>query len=169
MSIKHTNGVTCVLSCDGRCAMRHKAQKPLGSGRYSTGQKHCQVCETFIECDGIFCPCCEHKLRTRRTNRECKTTKFDSTVLIYSEKANLVCNSTARCVDHRRSKSNIKDPVVQGSYEKALMHEHDLSVIADNKNIARCLTCNVYFCGLCGKALGYAQIYTDLRNNEREP
>jgi hypothetical protein len=41
------------------------------------------------------------------------------------------------------------------------MHEHDLSVIADNKNIVRRLTCNVYFCGLCGEVLDYAQIQTD--------
>jgi hypothetical protein len=159
MSIKHMNDVTCILSCDDRCT-RHKAQIPLRSNRYSTGQKHCQVCETFIEWDGIFCPCCGHKLRTRRRNRECKI-ELDSTVLS-SKKANLVCNSIAACVDHTR-KSNYEVPDGQTSCEKALIHEHDLSVcVAENKNyIVRCLACNVCFCGLCGKALNYPQIHTD--------
>lgn len=159
MSIKHLNGVTCILSFDGRCT-RHKTQIRLRSDRYSTGQKHCKVCETFIEWDGTFRPFCGHKLKTRRRNRECKI-ELDSTELS-SKKANLVCNSIGACVDHTRSKSNFEVPDGQTSYENPLIHEHDLSVIAENKNyIVRCLTCNVCFCGLCGKALNYPRIHTD--------
>jgi len=155
MSIKHMNGVTCILTCDSRCT-HHKSQKPLRSCRYSTEQ-HCQVCETFIEWDRIFCPCCGHK--TRRRNRECKT-KLHSNVLISCKKANLVCNSIATGVDHTGSKSNIKDSDGQTSYKEALIHEHDLSVIAENKKyIVCCLTCNVCFCRLSGKVLDYAQIH----------
>jgi hypothetical protein len=50
------------MVCKGIC-IRHKAQKPVGSGRYATGQKRCQICEIFIKWDGIFCPCCGYRLR----------------------------------------------------------------------------------------------------------
>ena len=50
------------MTCKGIC-IRHKAQKPVGSGRYATGQKRCQICEIFIKWDGIFCPCCGCRLR----------------------------------------------------------------------------------------------------------
>ena len=36
------------MTCKGIC-MRHKAQKPVGSGRYASGQKRCQICEIFIK------------------------------------------------------------------------------------------------------------------------
>jgi hypothetical protein len=45
--------------------IRHKAYKPVGSGRYAIGQKRCQICEIFIKWDGIFCPCCGCRLRIR--------------------------------------------------------------------------------------------------------
>jgi hypothetical protein len=37
-----------VISCKGIC-IRHKAQKPVGTARYSTGQKRCQICELFLK------------------------------------------------------------------------------------------------------------------------
>jgi uncharacterized Zn finger protein (UPF0148 family) len=52
------------MVCKGIC-IHHKAQKPVGSGRYATGQKRCQICEIFIKWDGIFCPCCGYRLRNR--------------------------------------------------------------------------------------------------------
>jgi hypothetical protein len=42
------------MTCKGIC-IRHKAQKPVGSGRYATEQKRCQICEIFIKWDGVFC------------------------------------------------------------------------------------------------------------------
>jgi hypothetical protein len=51
------------MTCKGIC-IRHKAQKPVGSGRYATGQKRCQICEIFIKWDGLWCPCCGCRLRT---------------------------------------------------------------------------------------------------------
>ena len=50
------------MTCKGIC-IRHKAQKPVGSGRYATGQKRCQICEIFIKWDGLWCPCCSCRLR----------------------------------------------------------------------------------------------------------
>jgi len=52
--------------------MRHKAQKPVGSGRYASGQKRCQICEIFIKWDGLWCPCCGYRLRTKPRNLKYK-------------------------------------------------------------------------------------------------
>ena len=40
------------MVCKGIC-VRHKAMKPIGIGRYSTGQKRCQICEIFLKWDGL--------------------------------------------------------------------------------------------------------------------
>ena len=48
------------MPCKGIC-IRYK-----NSGRYyATGNKRCQHCTLFIKWDGILCPCCGYKLRTR--------------------------------------------------------------------------------------------------------
>lgn len=52
------------MACKGIC-IRHKAQKPIDAGRYSTGQKRCQVCEIFLKWDDLWCPCCGYRLRTK--------------------------------------------------------------------------------------------------------
>jgi hypothetical protein len=59
------------MTCKGIC-IRHKAQKPVGSGRYATGQKRCQICEIFIKWDGLWCPCCGYRLRTKPRNLKYK-------------------------------------------------------------------------------------------------
>ena len=59
------------MVCKGIC-VRHKATKPVGTGRYSTGQKRCQVCEIFVNWDGVFCPCCGYRLRTKPRNVKLK-------------------------------------------------------------------------------------------------
>jgi hypothetical protein len=59
------------MVCKGIC-VRHKALKPLGAGRYSIGQKRCQICETFLKWDGFWCPCCGYRLRTRPRNTKFK-------------------------------------------------------------------------------------------------
>jgi hypothetical protein len=50
------NGVTCIL---------YKAPRTPLVGRYFEGQKRCQICGIFIKWEGIFCPCCRTKLRTK--------------------------------------------------------------------------------------------------------
>jgi hypothetical protein len=50
------------MTCKGIC-IRHKA-----SGRYIYGHKRCQQCEIFIKCNGVRCPCCGYKLRSRPRN-----------------------------------------------------------------------------------------------------
>jgi hypothetical protein len=59
------------MTCKGIC-IRHKAQKPVGTGRYSMGQKRCQICELFINWDGLWCPCCGYRLRTKPRNLKYK-------------------------------------------------------------------------------------------------
>ena len=59
------------MVCKGIC-IRHKALKPVGSGRYANGQKRCHICELFIRWDGPWCPCCGYKLRTRPRNLRLK-------------------------------------------------------------------------------------------------
>lgn len=55
------------MVCKGIC-IRHKALKPVGDGRYATGQKRCQVCEIFLNWNGLWCPCCGYRLRTKPRN-----------------------------------------------------------------------------------------------------
>ena len=52
--------------------IRHKAQKPVGSGRYAIGQRRCQICEIFIKWEGLWCPCCGYRLRTKPRNLKYK-------------------------------------------------------------------------------------------------
>ena len=58
------------MTCKGIC-LRHRAPKPIESGRYASGQKRCQGCEIFIEWDCLWCPCCGFRLRTRARNSAC--------------------------------------------------------------------------------------------------
>ena len=45
------------MTCKGIC-IRHKAQKP--------------VCEIFLKWDGLWCPCCGYRLRTKPRNLKYK-------------------------------------------------------------------------------------------------
>jgi hypothetical protein len=51
------------MTCKGIC-IRYKAD----SNNYANGQKRCQICDLFMQWDGIFCPCCGYKLRNRPRN-----------------------------------------------------------------------------------------------------
>ncbi|MGB8032575.1 MAG: hypothetical protein WCF03_01960, partial [Nitrososphaeraceae archaeon] len=37
-----------------------------------SGQKRCQICEIFIKWDGLWCPCCGYRLRTKPRNLKYK-------------------------------------------------------------------------------------------------
>jgi hypothetical protein len=69
--VSHCYQVIKEMTCKGIC-IRHKAQKPVGSGRYASGQKRCQICEIFIKWDGLWCPCCGYRLRTKPRNLKYK-------------------------------------------------------------------------------------------------
>ncbi len=51
------------MTCKGLC-IKYKALKPLQLSRYLVGQKRCNTCSIFLEWDGLFCPCCNVRLRT---------------------------------------------------------------------------------------------------------
>ena len=93
-------------------------------------------------------------------------TKLDSSILISHKKVrtaevHVVGKSIDTCVESI-SNPNMKDYGGMASCEIALIHEHDFSVVAGKKkSFVCCLTCGVYFCGLCGKVLVDVQIHTD--------
>ena len=59
------------MTCKGICT-RYKAQQPVGTGRYASGQRRCQICEIFIKWEGLWCPCCGYRLRTKPRNLKYK-------------------------------------------------------------------------------------------------
>jgi hypothetical protein len=52
------------MACKDIC-FRHRAPRPIGTGRYFSGQKRCQVCNMFIIWDELWCPCCGFRLRLK--------------------------------------------------------------------------------------------------------
>lgn len=59
------------MACKGIC-VRYRALKPHKAGRYETGQKRCQTCGIFLYWDGLTCPCCGNRLRTKPRSRKKK-------------------------------------------------------------------------------------------------
>ena len=64
-------GVWQIMSCKGICE-KYRAIGSFYGGRYNAGQKRCQKCDLFIICDGLRCPCCGYRLRTKPRNKEYK-------------------------------------------------------------------------------------------------
>lgn len=60
-----------MCGCKGIC-YRYKADKPKEGGRYSSSQKRCQVCEIYINWEGLWCACCGMRLRTKPRNLKYK-------------------------------------------------------------------------------------------------
>ena len=59
------------MTCKGICS-RLKASKPLKGSRYKVGQKRCHDCECFFVIDGMFCPCCGMRLRSKPRSKRAK-------------------------------------------------------------------------------------------------
>ena len=50
-----------------------QSTKPVDHiGRYVIGQKRCQACETYIQWNNFWCPCCGYRLRTKPRNSKSK-------------------------------------------------------------------------------------------------
>lgn len=65
------------MSCKGICESYRVLRNNINSryvngARYADGQKRCQICEIFIRWDGIFCPCCNNRLRIKQRNKSFK-------------------------------------------------------------------------------------------------
>ena len=71
------------MTCKGIC-IRHKT-----SCRYATGNKHCHQCNLFIKWDGLLCPCCGYKLRTRPRHSKFKETLREQKEQIQGAKNNI--------------------------------------------------------------------------------
>ena len=59
------------MACKGVCN-HYKITKRVNRCQYTENQKRCQWCSIFIKWDGIWCPCCNHKLRSRPRNSKSK-------------------------------------------------------------------------------------------------
>ncbi len=53
------------MVCNGVECLRYKAKKPVGKGRYESGQSRCQICSLYINWAGLYCPCCSTRLRKK--------------------------------------------------------------------------------------------------------
>jgi len=60
------------MTCKGICK-KYKSVKTNGVGRYASGQSRCQVCEIFINIEGLWCPCCGYRLRKKPRNIKYKS------------------------------------------------------------------------------------------------
>ncbi len=61
------------MVCNQTC-LKYKAKLENGVGgvHYALGHKRCQVCSLFINWDGLWCPCCGNRLRTKPRNKKYK-------------------------------------------------------------------------------------------------
>ena len=58
--------------CRGICVRYKPVCQTPSEGRYVNGQKRCQHCEVYIKWDGLYCPCCDNRLRTKPRNKKYK-------------------------------------------------------------------------------------------------
>ena len=59
------------MTCKGIC-IRHKAQKPVGSAVMQVVKSAVKFVKYFIKWDGLWCPCCGYRLRTKPRNLKYK-------------------------------------------------------------------------------------------------
>ena len=53
------------MTCNEICLKFKAVKSTKKNTRYALGQKRCNACGVFMEWEGITCPCCGSKLRTR--------------------------------------------------------------------------------------------------------
>lgn len=61
-----------VRKCDGITCLKHQSKRSMSGIRYEGNEKRCSECQLngiFIKWDGLFCPCCGSKLKTRNMRR----------------------------------------------------------------------------------------------------
>ena len=102
------------MTCKGIC-VRYKAQKPVGTGRYASGQRRCQICEIFIKWEGLWCPCCGYRLRTKPRNLKYKAKlrarveadcRGDRNQLYCCNGARISCRSCRKNNKNKKGKNN---------------------------------------------------------------
>ena len=79
-------GYFCNEICtDKKYLNQYKKQESLLDIYHKTGlkqynyetHKRCQVCMVWIQWDGLFCPCCNYRLRTRTRSKSCKLRRLE--------------------------------------------------------------------------------------------
>ena len=62
---------TCQQLLECRYDLDKEVRKYIRYG-YLNGYKRCSICEIFIKWDGLWCPCCGYRLRTKPRNLKYK-------------------------------------------------------------------------------------------------
>ena len=134
------------MTCKGIC-VRYKAQKPVGTGRYASGQRRCQICEIFIKWEGLWCPCCGYRLRTKPRNLKYKAklrarVEADSveaeTNSIAAMEQELVAEAAGKTKKAKTTKAKTTKAKTTKSKEKTLCEHCGKSYVFIDKHLKKC-------------------------------
>jgi hypothetical protein len=75
------------MPCNGIC-IRHKASRG-----YAAGNKRCNHCDLFIKWEGLWCPCCGHKLRVSPRHSNFKAKLREQKVIAQSKEVKILYRS----------------------------------------------------------------------------
>ena len=135
------------MTCKGIC-VRYKAQKPVGTGRYASGQRRCQICEIFIKWEGLWCPCCGYRLRTKprnlkykaklRARVEADSVEESETNSIAAMEQELVAEAAGKTKKAKTKKAKTTKAKTTKSKEKTLCEHCGKSYVFIEKHLKKC-------------------------------
>jgi hypothetical protein len=135
------------MTCKGIC-VRYKAQKPVGTGRYASGQRRCQICEIFIKWEGLWCPCCGYRLRTKprnlkykaklRARVEADSAEESETNSIAAMEQELVAEAAGKTKKAKTTKAKTTKAKTTKSKEKTLCEHCGKSYVFIDKHLKKC-------------------------------
>jgi hypothetical protein len=135
------------MTCKGIC-VRYKAQKPVGTGRYASGQRRCQICEIFIKWEGLWCPCCGYRLRTKprnlkykaklRARVEADSAEETETNSIAAMEKELVAEAAAKTTKTKKAKTTKAKTKTTKNKEKTLCEHCGKSYVFIDKHLKKC-------------------------------
>ena len=135
------------MTCKGIC-VRYKAQKPVGTGRYASGQRRCQICEIFIKWEGLWCPCCGYRLRTKprnlkykaklRARVEADSAEETETNSIAAMEQELVAEAAGKTTKTKKAKTKTAKTKTTKNKEKTLCEHCGKSYVFIDKHLKKC-------------------------------
>ena len=138
------------MTCKGIC-VRYKAQKPVGTGRYASGQRRCQICEIFIKWEGLWCPCCGYRLRTKPRNLKYKAklrarveadsaeeTETNSIAAMEKELVAEAAGKTTKTKKAKTTKAKTAKTKTTKNKEKTLCEHCGKSYVFIDKHLKKC-------------------------------
>ena len=135
------------MTCKGIC-VRYKAQKPVGTGRYASGQRRCQICEIFIKWEGLWCPCCGYRLRTKprnlkykaklRARVEADSAEESETNSIAAMEQELVAEAAGKTTKTKKAKAKTAKSKTTKNKEKTLCEHCGKSYVFIDKHLKKC-------------------------------